>query len=115
MKTFTIYEVSSGKILGTTAGDITASDVSINSGEAVIEGGYSAIKYKIVDGSAVERTDTKLEVVRPMRDDLLAASDWTQTADSPLTDEKKAEWATYRQTLRDLPSTDPIVWPTEPS
>lgn len=33
----------------------------------------------------------------------LEASDWTQMADSPLSDTKKAEWATYRQALRDLP------------
>jgi len=42
--------------------------------------------------------------------------------DSPLSDSKKAEWATYRQTLRDLPSAQSnitdlnnIIWPTEPS
>ena len=51
----------------------------------------------------------------------LYKSDWTQGTDSPLTDEKKAEWITYRQALRDItiPSdlalpTD-FVWPTEPS
>jgi hypothetical protein len=51
----------------------------------------------------------------------LYQSDWTQGIDSPLTDEKKAEWITYRQALRDItiPSdlalpTD-FVWPTEPS
>lgn len=33
----------------------------------------------------------------------LQDSDWTQMPDSPLTDTKKAEWATYRQALRDLP------------
>ena len=53
---------------------------------------------------------------------LLGSSDWTQSADSPLSTEKKAEWATYRQTLRDLPSAqssvtsmDDITWPTPPS
>ena len=33
----------------------------------------------------------------------LQDSDWTQMPDSPLTDTKKTEWATYRQALRDLP------------
>lgn len=33
---------------------------------------------------------------------LLLESDWTQLPDSPLSAEKKAEWAAYRQTLRDL-------------
>jgi hypothetical protein len=45
-------------------------------------------------------------------------------ADSPLTDEKKAEWAAYRTLLRDLPAAqtdDPYDpenftgWPTKPS
>lgn len=58
--------------------------------------------------------------VRNSRNQRLAASDWTQGADSPLSDSKKAEWATYRQELRDYPSTASKVselgdWPTEPS
>ena len=51
-------------------------------------------------------------------DILLKESDWTQLTDSPLTDAKKTEWATYRQKLRDLPATesdyDNPTWPTEP-
>ncbi len=61
-------------------------------------------------------------VVKDRRYGLLAASDWTQTVDSPLSDSKKAEWATYRQKLRDLPDTYSgetdllkIVFPTPPS
>jgi len=42
--------------------------------------------------------------MRLIRDRLLAQCDWTQAADSPLSDSKKAEWATYRQALRDLPA-----------
>ena len=37
----------------------------------------------------------------------LEASDWTQVPDSPLSAEKKAEWATYRQALRDIPQQFP--------
>ena len=58
-----------------------------------------------------------LEGIRSRRGRLLAESDWTQSADSPLTDAKKQEWATYRQALRDLPTTaDPSnpTWPTKP-
>lgn len=40
--------------------------------------------------------------VRMPRNFDLASSDWTQMADSPLSQEKKAEWAAYRQQLRDL-------------
>ena len=42
--------------------------------------------------------------IRSKRDRRLAASDWTQMPDSPLTSSKKAEWATYRQGLRSLPN-----------
>ena len=40
--------------------------------------------------------------MRHQRDRLLAASDWTQTADAP---GDKAAWAVYRQALRDFPAT----------
>jgi len=39
------------------------------------------------------------------RDKQLAASDWTQVPDSPLSDEKKEAWRVYRQALRDFPNT----------
>ena len=45
------------------------------------------------------------EEIRRKRNVRLQISDWTQQADSSLSDSKKAEWATYRQTLRDLPKT----------
>ena len=55
---------------------------------------------------------------RNKRDILLSESDWTQLTDSQLTDVKKAEWATYRQSLRDVPSQTSfpttITWPTKP-
>ena len=58
-------------------------------------------------------------LVRATRDEKLSASDWTQMADSPLASDKKTEWATYRTSLRDLPSASgfphTMTWPTEPS
>jgi len=57
--------------------------------------------------------------IRNQRNDLLYKSDWTQIPGGPLTDEKKAEWATYRQQLRDLviEGSCPLdfVWPTPPT
>jgi len=44
-----------------------------------------------------------LERLRAERDRLLRDSDWTQLPDAPLTPEERAEWAAYRQALRDLP------------
>jgi len=61
--------------------------------------------------------------VRIHRTALLQQSDWTQLPDSPLTDAKKAEWATYRQQLRDFMASytdsesntvEAITWPTPP-
>ena len=58
---------------------------------------------------------------RETRNELLAESDWTQTNDSPLTDDAKTSWATYRTALRNLPSNEnwPSLedadWPTKPS
>ena len=57
--------------------------------------------------------------IRATRDRLLTASDWTQLPDVSFA--KKSEWTTYRQTLRDLPSTittDPRIWndwPNDPN
>ena len=60
--------------------------------------------------------------LRQRRNNLLLACDWTQGEDSPLTTEKKAEWQTYRQALRDitdnyvnLSNKEDVVWPTKPS
>ena len=47
----------------------------------------------------------ELEIFRDYRNMLLRQSDWTVMPDSPLSDSKKAEWKTYRQTLRDMPKT----------
>jgi hypothetical protein len=53
--------------------------------------------------------------VRAERNALLAASDWTQLADSTA---DKAAWATYRQALRDVTEQSgfpwTIDWPTQP-
>jgi hypothetical protein len=47
--------------------------------------------------------DTYTSRMRAARDQLLAASDWTQTTDDPTGN--AAAWADYRQQLRDFPST----------
>lgn len=43
------------------------------------------------------------EGVRVSRDIKLSTCDWTQMPDSALSDSKRAEWAAYRQALRDTP------------
>ena len=82
------------------------------------------VDYWKVDGNSIT-LDTDQEVadglaakwtrIRSQRDQLLALSDYTQVADAP---GNTSAWATYRQSLRDVPSqsnVDNITWPTEPS
>lgn len=47
--------------------------------------------------------DSAMANIRGTRNQLLNACDWTQAVDCTIA--KKTEWATYRQALRDLPST----------
>lgn len=60
----------------------------------------------------------RLAYLRHVRDLLIGCTDWTQANDSPLTEAQRAAWATYRQSLRDLPSVyageGPIPWPVAP-
>ena len=83
------------------------------------------------DGTAVSADDTAKSTwelaeewkrIRTERNRLLAETDWTQGADSPLTTQQKSDWAVYRTSLRTLPedqssvtSYSDINWPTKPS
>ena len=55
-------------------------------------------------------------LVREKRTILLDNSDWTQLPDVPMSDEKRGEWVTYRQALRDITSQPEgsVSWPYEP-
>ena len=90
--------------------------------------------------SSTKPTKTKLDsylssveteemlVFRQMRNQKLLESDWTRIDDCGISTSKKAEWATYRQELRDITKTvTPVFitrgiideskfsWPTKPS
>ena len=66
----------------------------------------------------VDETNAQWVVVRAERNKKLSDCDWTQLSDASLSATKVTEWTTYRQELRDIPSTktDPyaIVWSTKP-
>ena len=122
MKNYSIYNTST--VIIHTQGQTSANsvdDILLNSGDSIIEGEFDRATQKIVDGAAVSYTPDFWPKVRRDRDFLLAECDWTQSPDSPLTTEKKTEWATYRQALRDVPATnssvtdiDSVVFPTKP-
>tara|TARA_R110002126_G_C10439656_1_gene498834 strand:- start:601 stop:969 length:369 start_codon:yes stop_codon:yes gene_type:complete len=121
MNTFTVYDLTTGEIDHSTTTVAEINEVGLQEGQGIIEGSYQANEFIITNGEAVVRTDNTLEILRLKRDALLTESDWTQVNDSPLTDAKKAEWATYRQALRDLPSQysdndsfENVIFPTQP-
>ena len=103
---------------------------TLKTGEYVVEAVGDDVSIELVDGVARPVLDIrqmtqeeKVEnwVRRPRNFDL-AMSDWTQMPDAALTTEKRAEWAEYRQALRDLTtvyadveSPEEIVPPTKPS
>ena len=102
MTAFTIAEVDCSTGVTT---ERAATDEEVAARDVAIE------DYETVDG---------FNHVRSQRDHDLKVSDWTtNSSDSPLSDEKKAEWVTYRQALRDYPDqaarvSDLPDWPTAP-
>lgn len=79
-------------------------------------------EYKLHNGEWVFDEQQFLAVLRADRNIKLAATDWTQLFDSPLTAAEKQAWANYRQSLRDLPSSltnvtdlQQVSWPAEPA
>jgi len=122
MISYTKYITSTGVIIGSGSTNVALSDIPLETNQSVIEGVYEVGTYKIIDGVAVEQTIDFWNSVRIERNTLLTESDWTQMSDSPLTDSKKTEWSTYRQSLRDLPTSnssassyDDVTFPSEPS
>jgi len=79
---------------------------------------YADGKFTSVSNEETKTSEELLQILKQTRNYMLKNSDWTQGNDSPLTDKKKTEWATYRQALRDITksatSLDDVSWPTEP-
>lgn len=93
-----------------------ASAEKLTPADPYIENGnvYAVVVEALTNEEVVARTESLWANVRADRNRRLAACDWTQLPDAPV---DAAEWATYRQELRDITTqTDPlnIVWPTEP-
>jgi len=79
------------------------------------------VNQKITEHSSIKA----FSILRRERDRLLTESDWTQMPDVP--EATRTAWQTYRQALRDLPSTatpvmdnktelciSGVTWPTKP-
>ena len=112
--------------------------------EFVMDGNeYSGLKW--LDSKVTKPTESEMNTLLANLDSLIGTPlmrelrrhrnirlqecDWTQGADSPLSDSKKAEWQTYRQALRDITKThvpsvvvgttllniNAVPWPTKPT
>jgi len=92
----------------------------IAEGTPVLENGVWTQVWNVTQASAEEvaqRNASQASNVRKQRDAKLTKCDWTQAVDCPLTN--KADWATYRQALRDLTKETgfpwTMTWPTDPT
>ena len=74
----------------------------------------------VAEGNTAEAADDTLtwDDIRSTRDQILRDTDWTMTTGATV---DQAQWAAYRQNIRDIPQTykdktpDDVVWPTQPS
>lgn len=126
---YTIYDVATGRFTGKYSSKRQGSiDNNVDDGFGYVEGDYDIATKMVVDGVVVdlpteilqaEANQAALTILRANRNELLAASDWTQSPDSPLSEAQQQSWRDYRQALRDLPenTTDPLnpTWPSKPS
>lgn len=77
-------------------------------------------KFKLMEEQSERDAINSRQVSeREIRNRLLMESDWIEFPTSPLTDEKRDAWRTYRQALRDVPTQAgfplEIQWPVKPS
>ena len=86
-------------------------DTTDEEGEVTTAAEHEAAYKANVDEQAADR-------VRGTRNTKLSESDWTQLADTQLSEAVAAEWTTYRQALRDIPASEgfphDVTWPEQP-
>ena len=137
MKHYTIYDAS-GKIIRSGLCSEDVLHLQANSGELMLEIESNPLTQYINNGVLInfppkpdyecffnyetksweQDAEAEKNVVISKRGTLLFRSDWTQSPDSPLSAEKKSEWAAYRQQLRDITTQSGypfnVIWPIQP-
>jgi len=82
---------------------------------------YVAVQEWLAAGNTVEAAKEYVltwDDIRVTRDEILRDTDWTMTSGATV---DQAQWAAYRQVIRDIPQTykdktpADVVWPTQPS
>jgi len=78
-------------------------------------------KYSVADmddEAKAAKDEEQAKNVRTQRTEKLRDCDWTQLDDTPMSNTQKADWAEYRQALRDVPDQAgfpwEIEWPVQP-
>ena len=99
--------------MGLTANnDLVSLSANFDSLKAKVE----AIEIIVYGEKVLELDDSTWENIRSKRDYILKSTDWTVTPGCTV---DQAQWAAYRQNLRDIPQTysklEDINWPTKPS
>lgn len=112
-------------------GEYAVSEIEQRNPDLKIHLGYidDPSKKRIVNGEIVdapmpttdELNKAALVQLRRKRDRLLADSDWTQINDVPFEPSQKAQWISYRKSLRDLvdqysevTDINDVQWPQKP-
>ena len=123
-KDATLETLNLDPVLPGSPATVTAFQISVRDGVEQDSNGNWVEKYVAQDMFASDDDGTKAEketayqatldsntaeTHRTTRNKLLADTDWTQINDSPLSNEDKTAWATYRQELRALSDLD--AWP----
>ncbi len=76
------------------------------------------ITWRTQDDIDAEKQAQAWTALRMERDRRIAATDWTQLSDAPLTSGEQIEWQQYRQALRDVPqqpgAPHKVIWPEPP-
>ena len=93
-------------------------------GEWILPDGKTLPSQEEIDAKRKELRDAEpMRLLREERNRKLQETDWTQNRDVTLSND--SDWQTYRQSLRDLPSTSSpeldvqgnltnVTWPTKP-
>jgi len=94
------------------------SSISYENGTISVSNCSQIVKKLIIYCANNPPPEDKMSYLRHIRDALMSLSDWTQMNDVSLSESKRQEWASYRQSLRDLPAhynnDGPIPWPIAP-